>query len=117
VRAAQRLAAENAADLSVQQLADLERYIEDQLDTAVGLPPVVGPRSSAGRRRLWSFLAWAVRPFKRLGISALQTLDLLLAPYCLSGKRLLGIAGVLIWAMVIAYVLRTWILSGHRGGE
>jgi hypothetical protein len=49
---------------------------------------------------------------KHVAGRAVAAVDNLLDPYCLSCKRLLGIAGIVILAAVIAYVLRTWVLTG-----
>jgi len=109
-------AAEHAADLSVQQLAEVERRIEGQIPPVKQRPAAPGPEAApkrAGRARpLASLLAALRRSLGRRQRSA----DRALEPYGLSCKRLLGVAGILIWAVLIAYVLKTWILPRMHGG-
>jgi hypothetical protein len=108
------VAAENAADLSAQQLAAVERYIVSQVDAEPERPKPAGLAAPGPRPRpALNRMAEAVR--KGAG-RVVKSLDRLLEPYGLSCKRLLGIAGILILAGMAAYILKTWVLPGmHRG--
>jgi hypothetical protein len=107
------VAAENAADLSVQQLAEMEHYIENQVDTVVAPRSALDATPPGGRLSLSGLVAKAGKAVRRLTVHALHALDRWLDPYCLSGKRLLGIVGILLWAGLIAYVLKVWVMGAH----
>jgi len=107
------VAAENAADLSVQQLADMEQYIASQVDTAVAPQPAVDKTAPRGRLSLSGLILQAVGNVRRLTVHVPRLLDRWLDPYCLSCKRLLGIVGILLWAVLIAYILKVWVIGMH----
>ena len=111
------VAAENAADLSINQLADMERYIEDQMDTVTVSTIQDGQEPRKKPRSLANILAACVTVLWKVFARALRWADGLLNPYSLSCKRLVGIAGLIMWAIIIAMILKIWILPGMHSGE
>ncbi|HOX05393.1 MAG TPA: hypothetical protein PK280_03245 [Planctomycetota bacterium] len=103
-------AAENAADLSVQQLAEMERYIENQVDPSDPTRQISRKAPERPGMTLGDLLASARRALAGLAVKTLKTADRLLAPYCLDCKRLLGIVGILLWAGLIAFIIKTWFM-------
>jgi hypothetical protein len=103
--------ARNAAELSVQQLADVEQFLERQIDEAArdGRARVVVQRSGLLGRvtRLSRYTAAAIG---RLAGRLIVRADGRLERYCLSCKILLGFAGIIILAVVGALSYRTWLI-------
>lgn len=103
-------AADDASQLSARQLADIERYLEREAEG-----PGSGEASAAARRepprphwlrlRLSAFLAALRKALLRIRAG----IDRVLAPYCLSAKRVLGIAGIIALAVEMALIYRYWI--------
>jgi hypothetical protein len=107
--------AERAADLSVGQLAAVEKLIEEDVGAeeeasaalAVDLypeAPGIGPLS-----RLLS----AARGGAAALVSLRAAADRALKPYSLSCRLLLGIAGILMLCVAGALSIKTWIFKGY----
>ena len=95
----------------------MERYIEDQMDTVTVSTIDDGAESHKKRRSLANILAAIVTALWNSVTRALKWIDGLLNPYSLSCKRLVGIAGLIMWAIIIAMILKIWILPGIDSGE
>jgi hypothetical protein len=101
-----------AADFSAEQLAAVERMIEQEVEAeekeAVapeGIPVREPWLVTAGRRAAAAWLA--VVETARGGYGAV---DRVLEPYALSCKKLLGIAGIITLCVVGALSFKIWVL-------
>jgi hypothetical protein len=104
---------ERAADLSVSQLAAVEKLIAREVTAEEA-----AAATSAGRARPEvaeaGSLNWLLSAGKRIaaGTAGLRAAaDRALAPYSLSCRLLLGIAGILMLCLAAALSIRTWVLK------
>lgn len=102
--------AEIAADLSARQLADVERYLESQVDAGEGGDAARAARRAAGPVRAANLASRLREAAGRAARHAVKAADHRLEPWCLSCKRLLGLIGILILFAVAAYCYKVWIL-------
>jgi len=105
--------AEHAADLSVDQLAEVEKLIEKEVELEELRSIAAREEAPPPEPRLGFLMRWVGKASTAVAAAFVMTRDTVdrrLAPYSLSCKILLGIAGILLLAVVGALSLKTWIL-------
>ena len=108
---------ERAADLSARQLAAVERLLEREVEPTESLAAPVRERTSERLSLAARTLRAATERLAGRARGARKAADRRLAPYSLSCKKLLGIAGLLVLAAVAALSFKTWVLPWFAGGS
>jgi hypothetical protein len=104
--------AERAADLSVAQLAAVEQMLERDAER-LEAESFTAAAGGSPQPRLAFLLRWVQRGYLAVTTAAASlrgAVDRRLEPYSLSCRILLGIAGILILAVVGVLSIKTWVL-------